>query len=483
MVYQVLVPHITPQWTLSNGVFIGKVQGSTLQRPWDNGLNLFTASHEHFHSIFNIPDTYDRDASSGGTGKYTVMSSQGPDVEPIGAPFLIQHNWAYIKEPTYGTQTFILPADGDTVIKISNPHDPNEFFALEARKNTTLGNSLFPAPLGLLLWHADKKGSSGNDLENRTRYEHYTYSIEQKDGLFELETAGPNQVFNIGDIYMPGDSFTDNSIPNAHWWAGETSGVKINNIQFIGNDRIQVTVEIAPLHKDHFAFIPKTNWTIVSETPAQNGFDATKVLDNDSLTYYHVSFSSTEPRPHEVTIDMGTNYNVNEFYYNANNNFAPPWEGRIKDYELSFSTDGINWGAAVVSEQFFRTAYRQYALFPEQTARYVKFSAINSHNNDSRTSIAELNLRGNNFALAIKDHEHTSYSIYPNPAEDYVTIKGLGGVNTLTLFSSTGQVLRTIYSTGSSDRINLSGLTSGVYNLTIQNEKEGTLVTKKIFKR
>ena len=83
----------------------------------------------------------------------------------------------------------ILPADGDTVIRIANPHDPNEFFALEARKNTTLGNSLFPAPLGLLVWHVDRKVYSGNDLETRTRYEHYTYVVVQKEGLFELETG------------------------------------------------------------------------------------------------------------------------------------------------------------------------------------------------------------------------------------------------------------------------------------------------------
>jgi hypothetical protein len=377
----------------------------------------------------------------------------------------------------------ILPADGDTVIRIANPHDPNEFFALEARKNTTLGNSLFPAPLGLLVWHVDRKVYSGNDLETRTRYEHYTYAVVQKDGLFELETGGPNQVYNIGDIYLPGDSLTDNSTPNAKWWASENSGIKIKNIQLLDSNAVQVTVELAQLHTDHYAFIPKTNWTIVSETPAQDGFDASMVLDNDTTTYYHTAWNSIIPHPHEIVIDMTMEYNVNEFYCQANNNYSPPWEGRIKDYELSFSTDGINWGSPVASEQLFRSPYRQYELFPSQIARYVKFVALDSHDNDNRTSIAEINLRGALPNLSIVESLSEKFIIYPNPTERYVFVEGLIGNNKLTLYAESGVAYKSLNTDSNSARVDLIGLASGLYFLTIYDNDGIPLATKRIVKQ
>lgn len=474
-----------PSWTLSNGELIGTIQGSVLQAPWHATTNLFIYCHETGHSIFNLPDTYDYDASSGGTAKYSLMSAQGPDVEPVGAPFLYQHNWGYVKEPEVGTHTYTLPADGDTIVVIKNPHDPKEFFSLEVRKNSTLGNSLFPVPIGLLLWHSDLKVNTHNTLENATRYAHYKHSIIQKDGLFELENSGSGPPINAGDIYLPGDVFNDATSPNANWWAGEESGIEIKDIVIVDADHLQFTVVVPEIH-EHFDFIPKNNWTLISETPSQFGYEGEKAFDDDLSTYYHVPYGSTEPRPHELVIDLGTTYEITELYYTANDNYSPPWEGRIQYYEIYYSLDGINWGTSIVSEQFFQTPYRQYELMPVEITRYIKFSALNSYYDDSRTSIAEIDIRGREATPTNIDETSSNIvkqiKISPNPVANFLTIENLEHNQTIKIFSPIGILLDEVRSENHSILINTDDYPTGILIVSIYDEFNRQISSKKILK-
>lgn len=476
----------SPEWNLSNGVFIGKIHGSTLQRPWDATLNLFTVCHESGHAIFGLPDTYDHDGSSGGTAKYTVMSAQGPDVEPVGAPFNYQKKWGYTIEPTIGSNTIKLRADGDSVVIIKNIHDPNEYFALEVRKNSTPGNSLFPVPIGLLIWHVDKKVYSSDDLEDRTRYAHYQYSIVQKDGLFELEKGGPGPPINAGDIYVDGDQFNDDSTPNAHWWAGEASGIEIKDIQLLDDNHLQFTVLIPEIHTEHFDYIPKIDWKLVSATPSLNGYDGTKAFDGDLSTYYHVPYGSNHPRPHELVIDLGDDYDINEFYYTANDNFSPPWEGRIKEYELYFSKDGIDWGNPIASEQFFMTEYTQYQLFSAETARYIKLSALNSYGDDDRTSVAEIDIRGKKTNTTDVHDNKPSLSnnieISPNPTKNIISVSGLNKDCFIKISNAVGMEIFKKLSLDKSVTIDISNYPAGIYNLTIIDKNQKFITVKKIIK-
>ncbi len=475
-----------PQWTLTNGQFIGNIQGSSLQRPWDATLNLFTICHETGHSLFNLPDTYDYDASSGGTAKYTVMSAQGPDVEPIGAPFLYQNQFGYIKEPTEGTHTYTLPADGDTIVIIKNIHDPHEFFALEVRKNSTLGNSLFPSPLGLLIWHSDLKVHTGNNLEDGTRYAHYKHSIIQKDGLLELEQSGPSPPINSGDIFQEGDSFNDDSTPDAHWWAGESSGIEVKDIIQIDANTMQFTVVIPEPHDEHEDFIPKTNWSLISATPSQSGYDGTKAFDDDPSTYYHVPYGSNKPRPHELAIDLGAEYEFTEFYYTANDNYSSPWEGRIKDYNLFVSADGLDWGTPVAAEQFFNTPYRQYILLPKTVARYIKLSALNVHSNDDRTSIAEIDIRGKETEMTGIDTDQSSVApdirLSPNPTTGVLHIHGLQEDYVVKINDPLGICTRVITNPGSSITLNLMDQPAGIWSMTIYDASNRPFATQRFLK-
>ena len=458
-----------PSWTLSNGELVSRIYGSVLQAPWENNLNMFMTLHESGHGIFGLPDTYDTQYNSGGTSFYTLMSGGLPKVEPIGAPFKVLNNWGYIIEPTEGVHIITLEADGDSVIVFRNPHDPFEFFSIEARNQNTLGNELFPADLGLLLWHSDHKVSTSNTLENMTSMQHYMHSIEQRDGLFELE----NNIVggNLGDIYLPGTEFGISTTPNTNWWDGDASGFELYDIQFVGSNKMQFTLNIPPIHEDHYPEISQSNWLVVSETPAQLGYDASKAFDNNLDTYYHVSWGNTEPRPHEIVLDLGDEYTINEFYYTANKNNMPPWEGRIEDYKIYISNDFNNWGTEVTEGTFFRTGIRQYVLFPETSGQYVKFSAINSFDADVRTSIAEINLRGilSSTIDVADNHPIAEFKVYPNPASDFININIPRNENVLVEIYNCNLQLVHAESINQSSVINIQNLANGMYVVKLKS--------------
>ena len=462
-----------PNWTLSNGERVGRIYGSVLQSPWDIDNNIFMTLHEAGHGVFGLPDTYDTEYDSGGTSFYTLMSGGKPDIEPIGGPFLAEQNWGHLLEPSTGTTTTItLRADSDSIVVIRNPHDLLEFYTLEVRNSSRIGNSLFPVPLGLLIWHTDTKVNSSNRNEDMTELLHYRHSIEQADGLFELE-GGLDPGGNAGDIYLAGDSFTPTSVPNTNWWSGEFSGVEITAIELIGTNKIRFTVTISEIHEDHYPEISQDDWTLISADAPQIGYEGDKSFDGDLSTYYHVPWGNTEPRSHDLVIDLNEDYTVNEFYYTANSNMSPPWEGRIENYELYISSDGVDWGAPIAEGTLFRTGIRQYVLFPEANGRYLKFSAVNAFDDDVRTSVVEINLRGFPTAEAnLAEKTPSEIKIYPNPANNQLFVQA----NTIEpieiqVFTLNGQLLLT-ESAITDHKIDVSNLSSGVYLIRIGTAKK-----------
>ncbi len=466
-----------PNWTLSNGVKITTIYGSVLKSPWDTTpVNLFMNLHEGGHGIFGFPDTYDTDGGtehSGGTGFYSLMSGGLPDVEPIGGPFLAQYKWGMAVEPLPGTTTVTLRADGDSIVVLRNPYDPYEYFTIEARKKSNIGNSLFPADLGLLIWHTDSKVFTSNRLSDMTPLKHYRNSIEQADGRFELEKSATNRG-NIGDLYRPGKTFTPDSKPDTKWWDGQASGIEIKDIQYVGTDHISFTVTI-PEPAVRLPEIPQKDWRLVSAPPSQSGYQGTKAFDGDLTTYYHVPWGNTSPRPHEMVIDLGQEYQINEFYYTANTNWTAPWEGRVADYKIYLSTDGYTWGTPVASGTFFYTELTQYVLFANSTGRYLKFSAVNSWlgdgtQTDVRTSIAEINLRGSKLPSGIPDSGigAIGYSLYPNPANEVLNVQTSDSRETVVeIYSLNGNLLVTSTITGSA-KINISDLPRGLFLLKLK---------------
>ncbi len=452
-----------PQWTLSNGLRIFQIYGSVLQAPWDSDLNMFMNLHESGHGIFGFPDTYDNEYDSGGTSFYTLMSGGKPAVEPVGGPFQVEKNWGHLIEPETGVHTITLRADGDSVFVYRNPHDSLEYFTIEARKKATLGNELFPVDLGLLLWHTDTKVNDSNRQQDMTQYKHYRHSIEQADGLFELEND-INIGGNSGDIYLPGDEFSSTTVPSSFWWDGLASDFELYDIQLVGEDKIQFTVNIPARKDDHYPTLSRDNWFIISTPSFITNHEPEKAIDGDVDTYFHVAWGAQDVKPYEFVIDLGGTFTINEINYTANDNFSPPWEGRIEDFQVYISNDLNDWGFPIVNAKFFQTPIRQYFIFPETTGKYLKFSTITTFNNDPRASIAELSFRGYSAPSSANYIETEAlYSISPNPASKWFTIEGeIANIQKMAIYNSQGVLIKNT-PLNSEDKMDISSFLAGIY--------------------
>ncbi|MYT18783.1 hypothetical protein GTW69_00490, partial [Streptomyces sp. SID7760] len=124
------------------------------------------------------------------------------------------------------------------------------------------------------------------------------------------------------------------------------------------------------------------------ESAGENG-SAANVLDGDPATIWHTQwYAATAPMPHEITLDLGAPYNVSSLYCLPRQTQS---NGRIADYQVSTSTDGVTWASAA-SGTFANTTARQDVPFTARTARYVKLKATREVGGNPWTSVAELNI-------------------------------------------------------------------------------------------
>ncbi len=195
-------------------------------------LNLGTLRHELGHSIFKWPDTYDYQGDSHSAGGFAM------ETDIPCAPFRAQHGWINVITVNGANQTYSLPDNANTALRYNNPANPNEYFMIEyMRKSGWRSNA---PDEGLLIWHVDKNGN--NSAQDMTSAKHYQHSVEQADGLFELERnlRGGSD----GDLFHAGyrTTFNDSTGPNSKWWNGASSGLNISNIGSIGGSSISLTI-------------------------------------------------------------------------------------------------------------------------------------------------------------------------------------------------------------------------------------------------
>ncbi|MFJ4775776.1 endo-alpha-N-acetylgalactosaminidase family protein [Streptomyces sp. NPDC088762] len=125
------------------------------------------------------------------------------------------------------------------------------------------------------------------------------------------------------------------------------------------------------------------------ETAGENG-NAANVLDGDAATIWHTQwYAATAPMPHEVTLDLGAPYNVSALHYLPRQTQS---NGRIADYQVFTSPDGVTWGTAAATGTFTDGTDRQDASFTPRTARYVRLKATSEVGGNPWTSVAELNV-------------------------------------------------------------------------------------------
>jgi len=136
--------------------------------------------------------------------------------------------------------------------------------------------------------------------------------------------------------------------------------------------------------------IPKSGWSLLYADNEHINGKATNVFDGDVSTIWHTGWSATFP--HEIQIDLGDSYSISKFEYVPRSKS----NGRIKDFELYFSYDKVNWGAPKYTGVFLDRVAPQFVEFSTPVkGRYMRLVALSATKSDiDYAVIAEVGLVG-----------------------------------------------------------------------------------------
>lgn len=136
-------------------------------------------------------------------------------------------------------------------------------------------------------------------------------------------------------------------------------------------------------------YVDRSAWKIVSVSSENSGEEARNAIDGDVTSIWHSRWSSSETKhPHTIIVDMGSMLVANKFIYTPRDSE----NGRIKDYEVSFSKDGKTWEGTVKGQFENSSATQGVNLKNPVTARYFKLTALSEIHGRAWASAAELNV-------------------------------------------------------------------------------------------
>ncbi len=118
-------------------------------------------------------------------------------------------------------------------------------------------------------------------------------------------------------------------------------------------------------------------------TPGVNAFDG------DTQTYWQ---SASTAFPHEIRIDLGMVYSVDELAYLPRQNGSTA--GRLGSYKIYVSDDGQTWGAPVFIGTLANTAAEQRVLFPPKFGQFIRLVGLSAASGGSEIAASEINVGG-----------------------------------------------------------------------------------------
>ena len=161
-------------------------------------LELGTFCHENGHMLCDYPDLYDYGNQSGGVGYYCLMcaGNHADPKNPVGISGYLKRlsGWAGSVATLEHGKSVTLQGSGNHMALLAKNDD--EYFLIENRQKSGRDAALPDA--GLAIWHVDEQGS--NNDEAMTATQHYELSLEQADGLFELERSA-RELGDANDLY------------------------------------------------------------------------------------------------------------------------------------------------------------------------------------------------------------------------------------------------------------------------------------------
>lgn len=357
----------------ANGVTFSRYQIMSI----GDDLSIDGIIHENGHSLCGWPDTYDYGYDSSGVNGFDVMCGGGthknpPPPNPYFANILAGWGEA-VDLNNY--------ADGSRVQVTQNSLNPfvfkhpekDEYFMIQSIKKE--GRYIDMPGEGLLIWHVDKEGDA--NYQNMAPSTHYKVSVEQADGLYELEKGLGS---NAQDFFYAGykDSFGPDTNPNSNWWNSNQPSIRLTDINATGT---QFTFNRAlPID------VTEQGSITVDNTSPQNE-DKENAFDNNLNTKWLIFPSSGYI---QYKFDNEAAYTVTGYSISSANDFP---ESDPSEWTLYGSNDNLSWESLDNrTAQVFtsRLQTKNYNIDNTNAYKYYRLGLSNSRENSIQLSEIQL---------------------------------------------------------------------------------------------
>jgi hypothetical protein len=251
-------------------------------------------------------------------------------------------------------------------------------------------------------------------------------------------------------------------------------------------DMISVTSCPSIQDCDNPASTPKDEWKLEfvdSEEPNAPGL-AIMAFDDDLNTIWHTRWTSgNDTYPHEIIVDMGTEYQASKFTYLPRQNGV---NGRVKEYELYVSLDGDDWGAPVSVGAFTNSFSPSNVDISPTVCRYFRLVCLSEQNGEKWASAAELYMTGCLAGqVATQNIVKESLNAFPVPSNGLININVPStGTYQYSISNTSGVLIANGFRSANIENavsLDLSDQAGGIYIIRFMNEI-GIRYTTKVIK-
>ena len=137
--------------------------------------------------------------------------------------------------------------------------------------------------------------------------------------------------------------------------------------------------------------VSKKNWTVLAADSEVAGFEATRAIDGDPVTYWKSAASGDS---HHLDVDMGKTYQLSGFTYSPVS--ADEHAGSVYLYRFYVSRDGKNWelcdGEGEFSNMKNNPMIQTVHFKKVYSARYIRFETMREIDNRPFVTVGEIDV-------------------------------------------------------------------------------------------
>ena len=262
--------------------------------PVTSSPSIGTFCHENGHLICGFPDlyAYTKEGGIGGGAGYSCLMSHNSDdkIPPNFCAYLrAAAGWVTPKDLPSSSGLVTVSNDLQDVWRFSHPTDPKQYYLIENRQN--IGRDAKTKMCGIVIYRCDEAGSNTHgarttrrvfvDYGNATNRIEYEVSVEQADGLYQVESDDMRWDYTdtwFGNNKAPlyAGRFNSDTIPCARWTDGSAASIDIMRFS-------------RPQHDMTFwNYVPVTGHHVVANDDWEN---AILLTENIKTTSYDVKGS------------------------------------------------------------------------------------------------------------------------------------------------------------------------------------------------